>query len=158
MFVFHSMQKWSSPQPQKRIFITILILMFIFCFSLGRPFHLPKGTTTYNFIYTLESKLPSSFSGDCGKIKYKMEFVIDKPWKFDGKQTIVLNVLHTMDLNKIENIMLKLEKQVTKTIGIIGSGPISLYISIPKRGFILGESIPVQVNYSQFFFIHLPIK
>lgn len=113
----------------------------------GRPFHLLKGTTTYNFAYTLESKLPSSFSGDCGKIKYKMEFVVDKPWKlFDDKQTVVLNVIQTLDLNKIENIMTKFEKQLTKTIGFIGSGPISLYISIPKRGYVFGDSISIEVR------------
>lgn len=112
----------------------------------GRPFSLLKGTTTYNFTYNLNKKLPSSFSGDCGKIKYKMEFVVDKPWKFDEKQVVVLNVIQTLDLNQYTDTLKPFEKQLTKTIGFIDSGPISLHVSIPKIGYIFGELIQIQVR------------
>lgn len=118
---------------------------FFFWFS-GQSFSLLKGTTTYSFSFSLSPDLPSSFTGDSGKIKYKMEFVIDKPWKFNEKQTVPLNIIQTMDLNTLPNAMKAYEQQLTKSIGFIDSGPISLHVFIPKTGYIIDEIIPVQVH------------
>lgn len=111
----------------------------------GRPFPLLKGTTTYNFSFNLNTNLPSSFAGDCGKIKYKMEFIIDKPWKFDDKHVIVLNVIRMVDLNESMDAIKAHEQQLTKNVGFIDSGPISLHVSVPKLGYVFEEIIPIQV-------------
>lgn len=81
-----------------------------------------------------------------------MEFVIDKPWKFNEKHTIALNIIQTMDLNSLPDAMKAFEQQLTKSIGFIDSGPISLHIFIPKTGFIFDEIIPVQVYLLKIFF------
>lgn len=119
-------------------------------FFSGQSFSLLKGTTTYSFSFSLSPNLPSSFTGDSGKIKYKMEFVIDKPWKFNEKQVIALNVIQTLDLNNVPDAMKAFEQQLTKSIGFIDSGPISLHVFIPKMGYVFDEIIPVQVNYFLF--------
>lgn len=75
-----------------------------------------------------------------------MEFVVDKPWKFDEKQVVVLNVIQTVDLNQFADTLKPFEKQLTKTIGFIDSGPISLHVSIPKIGYVFGELIQIQVR------------
>lgn len=111
----------------------------------GPSFALPEGMTTYEFSFNLKSELPSSFSGGCGKIKYKMEFVVDKPWKFDEKQMIVLNIIQTVNLNYALGTLQPFENQLTRNIGYIGSGPISLHIFVPKCGYVHGDKIPVQV-------------
>lgn len=101
--------------------------------------------TNYEFSFNLKTELPSSFSGGSGKIKYKMEFVVDKPWKFDERQVIVLNIVQTVNLNYSLGTLQPFENQLTRNIGYIGSGPISLHIFVPKCGYTHGDKIPVQV-------------
>lgn len=111
----------------------------------GPSFILPEGMTCYDFSFNLKPELPSSFSGGCGKIKYKMEFIVDKPWKFDEKQLIVLNIVQTVNLNYSLGTLQPFENQLTRNIGYIGTGPISLHIYVPKCGYTHGDKIPVQV-------------
>lgn len=74
-----------------------------------------------------------------------MEFVVDKPWKFDERQTIVLNIVQTVNLNYSLGTLQSFENQLTRNIGYIGSGPISLHVFVPKCGYTHGDKIPVQV-------------
>lgn len=106
------------------------------------------GTTTYDFYFNLKTELPSSFSGSCGKIKYKLEFVIDKAWKFDEKQSLFLNIIQSVNLNSAFNTLQPFENQLTRNIGYINSGPISVHVYIPKTGYICGERLAVQVIVS----------
>lgn len=119
----------------------------------GQSFPLFKGTTTYSFSFSLNPNLPSSFTGDSGKIKYKMEFVLDKPWKFNEKHTIALNIIQTMDLNSSPDASKAFEQQLTKSIGFIDSGPISLHVVLPKTGYAFDEVIPVQVYFENLLLI-----
>lgn len=117
---------------------------FLFCFLSGQPFPLFKGTTSYNFSFDLKPTLPSTFSGECGKIKYKMDFVVNKSWSFDLKQTILLNIIQTMNLNCTPNMLQPYQYQQTKSVGIKPM-PISLHVSLPKRAFSYDDTIPIQV-------------
>lgn len=107
---------------------------------------LPEGITNYEFSFNLKAELPSSFSGSSGKIKYKIEFVVDKPWKFDEKQVIVLNIIQTVNLNHTLSSLQPFENQLTRNIGYIGTGPISLHVFVPKCGYIHGDKIVIQVT------------
>lgn len=122
---------------------------------LGQPFVLLPGTTTYDFYFNLKTELPSSFSGSCGKIKYKLEFVLDKPWKFDEKQTLLLNIIQSVNLNLAFSTLQPFQKQLTRNIGYINSGPISVHAYIPKTGYICGEKLAVQVIVSNNSRIHV---
>lgn len=123
--------------------------------SIGPSFTLLSGTTTYEFCFNLKTDLPSSFSGGCGKIKYKLEFIVDKPWKFDEKQTVALSIIQRLNLNYAFGTLQPFENQLTRNIGYIGSGPISLHCFIPKAGYVAGERIPVQVIVSNNSRIHV---
>lgn len=124
-------------------------------FFLGQSFVLLPGTTTYDFHFNLKTELPSSFSGSCGKIKYKLEFVVDKPWKFDEKQTLLLNIIQSVNLNSAFSTLQPFENQLTRNIGYINSGPISVHVYIPKTGYICGERLAVQVIVSNNSRIHV---
>lgn len=95
---------------------------------------LNEGTSTFDFSFNLKSDLPSSFAGSFGKIKYKLEFVVDKPWKFDEVKTIVVNIIQTVHLNLTPGTLQPFENQLTRNIGYIGSGPLSLHVYIEKAG------------------------
>lgn len=129
----------------------------IFLYFAGPSFALPEGMTSYEFSFNLKSEIPSSFSGGSGKIKYKMEFVVDIPWKFDKKQTILLNIIQTVNLNYSLGTLQPFENQLTRNIGYIGTGPISVHVFVAKCGYIHGDKIPVQVgstltlNFYYFF-------
>lgn len=116
---------------------------------------MPQGTTIYEFGFNLKSELPSSFSGGCGKIKYKLEFIVDRPWAFDEKQTVVLNIIQKVNLNYVFSTLQPFENQITRNIGYIGNGPISLHVFIPRVGYTSGEKIPVQVIVSNNSRIHV---
>lgn len=77
-----------------------------------------------------------------------MEFVIDKPWKFDERHLLLLNVIQLVNLKYVPNALQPLEKQLTRTIGYIGSGPISLHVFIPKSAYVPNERMPVQLIIS----------
>lgn len=75
-----------------------------------------------------------------------MEFVVDIPWKFDKKQTILLNIIQTVNLNYSLGTLQPFENQLTRNIGYIGTGPISLHVFVGKCGYIDGDKIPIQVR------------
>lgn len=107
--------------------------------------HLCKGTTSYNFSFELKADLPSTFTGDYGKIKYNMEFVVDKPW-FNDNQKIDLIIMRTVNLNHIPGTIKSFEHQEIKNYGLIESAPITLHITLPKLGYVIGEQIPLSVR------------
>lgn len=84
-----------------------------------------------------------------------MEFTIDKPWKFDEKQTIVVNVIQEVSLDSIPNALQPVEQHLTRTIGYISSGPVSLHVYVPKSAFVIGEKLPIQAIVSNNSHIHV---
>lgn len=116
----------------------------------GNGFELSEGTHSYPFAFQLKHLLPSSFRGTYGKIKYKLEFVVDKPWQFDEKYEVPLTVVRSLDLNFEPYARVPQQKQTTRNVGFIGSGPVSLHVHIPRTGVVPGELLPLQVIVSNF--------
>lgn len=114
----------------------------------GPAFEISAGSNTYPFSFQLKHQLPSSIKGAYGKIKYKMEFVVDRPWKFDEKYEVPLNIYKSLDLNFDPFARIPQQKQLTRNIGFFGSGPISLHVLIPRSGCCVGEKLPLQVVVS----------
>lgn len=121
-----------------------------FCYDFIGSFTLCKGTTSYNFTFELKTDLPSTFAGDYGKVKYSMEFVVDKPW-FNEKQKCELTIIRTVNLNYVPDTRKLFENQLTKNYGLLDAAPISLHVKVPKRGFLLGEPIPITVIETEVF-------
>ncbi len=74
-----------------------------------------------------------------------MEFTIDRKWKLDKTYKVPLTIMKSLDLNFDPYARIPQQKQLTRNIGIIHSGPISLHLLIPKSGFACGEKLPIQV-------------
>lgn len=92
--------------------------------------------------------LPSSFKGTYGKIKYGMEFTIDRKWKLDKTYKVPLTIMKSLDLNFDPYARVPQQKQLTRNVGLIHSGPISLHVYIPRSGYACGEKLPIQVIVS----------
>lgn len=121
-----------------------------FIFFPGNGFELSEGTHSYPFAFQLKHLLPSSFRGTYGKIKYKLEFIVDKPWQFDEKYEVPLTVVRSLDLNYDPYARVPQQKQTTRNVGFIGSGPVSLHVHIPRTGVVPGELLPLQVIVANF--------
>lgn len=112
---------------------------------LGPQFQINQDEVSYNFRFDLNHMLPSTFKGSYGKIKYEMEFTIDRKWKLDKTYKVPLTIMKSLDLNFDPYARVPQQKQLTRNIGIISSGPISLHVLIPRTGFAHGEKLPIQV-------------
>lgn len=77
-----------------------------------------------------------------------MEFTIDRKWKLDKTCKVPLTIMKSLDLNFDPYARVPQQKQLTRNIGLINSGPISLHLLIPRTGFACGEKLPIQVIVS----------
>ena len=62
---------------------------------------LPAGSHIYPFDLPLPENLPFSFETDDGWVRFHLEGVIDRPWKFDYKTKRPFTVLDVLHLNVI---------------------------------------------------------
>ena len=60
---------------------------------------LPPGHHLLPFTLTLPVSLPSSFTGDSGKVKYHLQATVVRDWKFDHEVTEPVTIRGILDLN-----------------------------------------------------------
>ncbi|XP_001599906.1 arrestin domain-containing protein 17 [Nasonia vitripennis] len=116
--------------------------------SSGEEIELPAGTHTYPFNYVLTPNLPSSFESDFGRVRYTAKASLDRPWKFDQETKVAFTVVSHLDLNQQPNAAgpVMFEKSKTFCCLCCGSPPLAVNISLPVRGYVPGQTIPVKVN------------
>lgn len=116
----------------------------------GKAIKIPIGVHTYNFECLLPESLPYSLEGKNGFIRYKVEAILDIPWGLDYKIRKPFKVARYDDLNLLQSPIYRrpCEAERIKTFGILccTSDPLVLRMRVPKIGFGLGESIPVQME------------
>ena len=111
---------------------------------------LSAGTHSFPFSFVLPSILPYSFEGKFGHIRYFVEAKLDRSGFFNTSETqrksITINSI--CDLNKIKEVGKPLSMSSEKTIGslFVKSKPVSIALTIPRRGFITGEEVPMTVE------------
>jgi hypothetical protein len=65
----------------------------------GDKMVLAEGEHCFPFSTLLPPKLPSSFEGKFGHIRYTVKVVIKRPWKFDHEIKSAFTVISPVDLN-----------------------------------------------------------
>ncbi|TDG52124.1 hypothetical protein AWZ03_001405 [Drosophila navojoa] len=112
-----------------------------------RGLELSPGEHTFSFNVALGRELPSSFRGSHGSIKYKMRVLIQRPWTFDERHTIPFTVVKNMPLpSTYRNNPTPLEKQITKTISLFGTRPITMLALLPEDFAVRGEPLRICVT------------
>ena len=116
---------------------------------------LEPGDHVFPFKFSLTRKLPSSFEGSSGHIRYVVEarvHVHPSLFHVDRKEVANFKVVDTVDANEpalMSPARYENEIQKTNSIHFLSSvrHPISLRLSvdIPRRGFCVGENIPLNV-------------
>lgn len=116
---------------------------------LGNQIEIAPGSYQYNFQAVLPPLLPTSFEAKHGSIRYLINVVIDRPWKFDLTYKVAFTVLKQLDLN-YENPALKIptKMEVTNTFycGFCKTAPLFLAASIPVSGYVAGQNINVSIE------------
>ncbi|SPP83493.1 arrestin domain-containing protein 17 [Drosophila guanche] len=112
-----------------------------------RGLELSAGEHTFIFKVALGRQLPSSFKGSYGSIKYKMRVLIQRPWTFDERHNIHFTVVKNMPLQAMQrSVPSPLEKQITKTISLFGTRPITMVALLPEDFAVRGEPLRICVT------------
>ncbi|XP_037942670.1 arrestin domain-containing protein 3-like [Teleopsis dalmanni] len=112
-----------------------------------RGVELNPGEHTFDFSMPLEWNLPSSFKGSYGSIKYKLRVLIQRPWTFDERHIIPIKVVKHMPLHATYRANpTSLEKQITKTISLFGTRPITMVALLPEDFAVRGEPMRICVT------------
>lgn len=115
----------------------------------GNEIVIAPGAYQYNFQAVLPPLLPTSFEAKHGSIRYLIDVVIDRPWKFDLTYKVAFTVLKQLDLN-YENPALKIPSklEIVKTFycGLCKTAPLFMAASIPMSGYVAGQSVNVSIE------------
>ncbi|KAK3593214.1 hypothetical protein CHS0354_002745 [Potamilus streckersoni] len=106
---------------------------------------LNPGSHYFPFEFTLPSKLPSSFKGKHGRLRYFVRMTICTPGGPHHERTSKFAVISSLDLNAEPDAALPVESDTFEVIGSLCciSGTVTAHIKLPKKGYTVKEAIPV---------------
>ncbi|KAF1764863.1 hypothetical protein GCK72_004813 [Caenorhabditis remanei] len=108
---------------------------------------LPAGTNVFPFAFSLPFNCPPSYEGCHGHIRYSVHVELDRPWKFNKKSKKCFSVVPAYDLNITPTAVNPMVNTASKNTGLIfKKGMVSMTVSLPKRGYVAGEILPITIN------------
>lgn len=110
--------------------------------------YLSPGRHIYPFSFILPTNLPSSFEATCGRIRYTIRAIIDRPWKFDHEAKAAITVISPLDLNQRPWASEQVDVEMSKTFCCFAcrSGPLLMNVVLPVRGYVSGQQIPIKIK------------
>ncbi|CAO4363753.1 unnamed protein product [Caenorhabditis nigoni] len=108
---------------------------------------LPAGTNVFPFAFGMPVNCPPSYEGCHGHIRYSVHVELDRPWKFNKKSRKCFSVVPMYDLNITPTAINPMVNSTSKNTGfILKKGLVSMTVSLPKRGYVAGEILPITIN------------
>ncbi|XP_011169897.1 arrestin domain-containing protein 17 [Solenopsis invicta] len=116
--------------------------------SSGGEIEIQSGEHKFPFTCTLPANLPSSFESDFGHIRYTVKATMDRPWKFDQDVKSPFTVIAPLDLNQEPRATELVQQEMSKTFCCLccGTPPLTVNFSLPARGYVPGQSMPIKIN------------
>ncbi|KAK9309622.1 hypothetical protein QLX08_000835 [Tetragonisca angustula] len=108
---------------------------------------LPRGYNQYPFSFQVPHNIPCSFEHRIGYVRYTVNAVIDRPWKFNHECKAAFTVVSGLDLNVYHEKCLGVNDETIKTFCCFMNGAINLQISIPSSGYVPGQMVNTIVDY-----------
>ncbi|CAG9797198.1 unnamed protein product [Chironomus riparius] len=115
----------------------------------GPTFEMKTGSHKYKFACQLPHQLPYTLDVTNGKITYRVEAVLDIPWKIDKETKVDIMIHRYDDLNlypELANPMRRAERKTFITL-FSESKPLLMTVGIPYRGFAANQYAPVSISY-----------
>ncbi|KAK1124426.1 hypothetical protein K0M31_006786 [Melipona bicolor] len=114
----------------------------------GGEIEIQSGEHKFPFQCALPINLPSSFESDFGYVRYTVKATLDRPWKFDQEVKSPFTVISPLDLNQEPKASEKVQEEMSKTFCCLccGTPPLTVNYSLPVRGYVPGQSMPIKVN------------
>nr|XP_031842250.1 arrestin domain-containing protein 17-like [Nomia melanderi] len=109
-----------------------------------------EGYHEYPFEFLLPSNIPSSFEHNIGYVRYTIELVLQRPWKFDHKYKTAFTVISNLDLNLHREKCLGISNEVLKDFCCcfcIKMGAFCVTTQLPSSGYVPGQMIVTTMNY-----------
>nr|XP_053633733.1 arrestin domain-containing protein 17-like [Cherax quadricarinatus] len=105
--------------------------------------NLPAGEYCFPFQFKLPPKIPRSFEGTYGHIRYVIEAKAEIPWGTDQLSSVFFNVECKYDLNEIEKSSdsLLFHKEENVCCCFCEQGPVIISLCTEKTGYIPGEYV-----------------
>lgn len=109
---------------------------------------LSAGRYNWPFLLRLPLYLPSSFEGQWGRVQYVAKAVLERPWKGDIESAKTFTVLGLLDLNSEPDARKSIENILEASVGsgCCKTGVITAHLSVEKRGFSIGQTLPFTSN------------
>lgn len=117
-------------------------------FFTGNEIELDAGEHVYPFTFSLPPNLPSSFEALFGHVRYTVRAILDRPWKFDHEAKAAFTVISPLDLNQESQASEKINTEMSKSFCCLccASPPLAVNVSLPVRGYVPGQEIPIKIN------------
>ena len=106
---------------------------------------LPPGNYEYPFSFVIPENAPANRMGNYGTIRYYVKATLNIPWGLDKSVYDGFTVCPYIDLNLDTKLAMPVISAVQKT-SLFSSKAVNLSISMPKMGYVCGESIPLRVE------------
>ncbi|XP_078042154.1 arrestin domain-containing protein 17 isoform X2 [Augochlora pura] len=114
----------------------------------GSEIEVQSGEHKFPFQCVLPPNIPSSFESDFGYVRYIAKATLDRPWKFDQEVKSPFTVIQPFDLNQEQRASERIQEEMSKTFCCLccASAPLTVNYSLPVRGYVPGQSMPVKIN------------
>ncbi|XP_046353992.1 arrestin domain-containing protein 2-like isoform X1 [Haliotis cracherodii] len=106
---------------------------------------LHPGSHYFPFEFVLPSKLPSSFKGKHGRLRYFVRMTIYSPGGPHHERTSKFAVIGALDLNSEPDSALPVENDTFEAVGswCCVAGTVTATLRLDRKGYTLKEAIPV---------------
>uniref|UniRef100_A0A3Q3X737 Arrestin C-terminal-like domain-containing protein n=1 Tax=Mola mola TaxID=94237 RepID=A0A3Q3X737_MOLML len=87
--------------------------------------------------------MPSSFTGESGKIVYSLEARLSRSMRIDKKDSTKINFVSTADPRSNDELMAPQHGSKNKKMKLFTSGSVAMDVNLEKTGFFQGEGLKV---------------
>lgn len=122
---------------------------YLFGYHGAEATQIAAGIYKYSFSVNLPQLLPATLAGVHGKIEYRVEAVLDIPWRFDKETKVPFTLMRHDDLNEYPELRIPLRQEEIKTFCCLfcQSGPCAITVTVPYGGYAAGQALPLRIEY-----------
>lgn len=121
---------------------------YFFGYKGAAEVEIPAGILKYDFACNLPPLLPETLAATKGSIEYRIEACLDIPWRFDKEIRVPITVIRNDNIYDNPELLrpMQLEDEKTFCCLCIDNGTCTMTVKIPQKAFLLGESIPINIE------------